>query len=184
MKRLLSLLAATLLAAGLGAAPAAAAQNPPAKDFQLTATDGKSLRLSDFKGKWVLVKFWAPWCPLCFTDVPAMNDLEARKDVVVIGVAMDYGYDERAVHDAIQSKGMHYHAQVLGGRRIDADGPARQIGLVGVYPTSYLYAPDGSNAGVVMGPLTAMRVTALMEGHVAKPLAAQGEPAAARRPRG
>lgn len=184
MKRLLSLVTATLLAACLGTAPPAAAQADPAGNFRFTALDGQSVRLSDFAGKWVLVKFWAPWCPLCFTDVPAMNELDARSDVVVIGVAMDYGYDESVVQDTIRMKGMRYQAQVLGGRRIDADSPSRQIAEVLFYPTSYLFAPDGSSAGMLVGPLSAARVAALMERHAAQSLAAQGEEAAGKRRRG
>ncbi len=34
-------------------------------DFQFTEVNGKTLHLSDYRGKWVLVNFWAPWCPLC-----------------------------------------------------------------------------------------------------------------------
>lgn len=184
MKKLLSLVTATLLTASLVGATPAAAQAEPAAHFQFTAMDGKSVRLSDFKGQWVLVKFWAPWCPLCFTDVPAMNELDARTDVVVIGVAMDYGYDASVVLDTIRMKGMRYHAQVLGGRRIDADSPSRQIAEVMFYPTSYLFAPDGASAGMMVGPLSASRVAALMQRHSAQSLAARGEETAGKRRRG
>ena len=63
-------------------------------NFQFTDINGKTVRLSDFKGKWVLVNFWAPWCPLCWVEVPALNELNKRKDFVVIGIGLDYGPDE------------------------------------------------------------------------------------------
>ncbi|MCU0840658.1 MAG: TlpA family protein disulfide reductase [Thiobacillaceae bacterium] len=167
MQRLFRPLIGGLLALLLTmAAPALAAVAPvKAPEFRLTAMDGKTLRLSQFKGKWVVVKFWAPWCPLCFSDVPELNALNARKDVVVIGVAMDYGPDVNSVQAAIQRVEMRYHAQVLGGRRVDSDSPHHQIGAVNFYPTTYLFAPDGAQAAVMVGPLRVTELEALIATH-------------------
>lgn len=70
---------------------AAQADEPKAINFQFTDVEGRAFQLSDFKGKWVLVNFWAPWCPLCWVEVPTLNELNKRKDFVVIGVGLDYG---------------------------------------------------------------------------------------------
>ena len=66
-------------------------------DFVFDDVDGKPVRLADFRGKWVLVNFWAPWCPLCWAEVPTLNKLHQRKDFVVIGIGLDYGPDVSAV---------------------------------------------------------------------------------------
>lgn len=168
MAKLLQTLGAVLLSLALGAA---AAQTGPAADFQLTAMDGKRLRLSDFRGQWVLVKFWAPWCPLCFTDVDALNDLNTRQDVVVIGMAMDYGSDPDTVGAAVRRHGMRYHAQVLGGRGMDDAGPSRQVGRALVYPTAFLFAPDGSRAATLVGPADAAGLIARLRDEYGRTLA-------------
>lgn len=111
-------------------------------DFNLVDMKNKVHRLSDYKGKWVLVNFWAPWCPRCKMEFPILNDLDARSDFVVIGVGMDYGVDERSVGDIVTRYNIRFPTIVGTGRR-DPSSPANQVGPVDFYPTSYLYDPSG-----------------------------------------
>jgi thiol-disulfide isomerase/thioredoxin len=134
-------------------------------NFQFSDLDGKTIRLSDYKGKWVLVNFWAPWCPLCWPEVPVINELNKRKDFVVIGVGMDYGPDEQSVRNAISQHGMQYSAQVLGGSRRDPYSAYRQVGPVDFYPTSYLYAPNGEIVMFIPGQLRKERLLAFMSSY-------------------
>ncbi len=63
----------------------------PAVDFPLTLA-GKSKRLSDLKGKVVVLNFWATWCPPCVDETPALNRLEKYIDSrggMVLGVSVD-----------------------------------------------------------------------------------------------
>jgi thiol-disulfide isomerase/thioredoxin len=113
----------------------------------------------------VLVNFWAPWCNLCWREVPALNALDAREDVVVIGVAMDYGKDQAAVRQAIGSHELRYEAQVLGGNRRDALAAYRQVEPVDFYPTSYLYSPEGEIVMFIPGQLKERTVLAFMDGY-------------------
>ena len=82
MRTLRLIVAVLLLWAG-----AAAAEGFVFKDLQ-----GHQQRLQDYRGKWVLVNFWATWCPPCLQEIPDLVSLyEAHKksDLVVIGVALD-----------------------------------------------------------------------------------------------
>jgi peroxiredoxin len=68
------------------------AQRKRAPDFQLQDAEGNSIRLSAYKGKVVLLDFWATWCAPCKASMPWMNELSkkyAGDGLVVIGVSMD-----------------------------------------------------------------------------------------------
>ena len=62
-----------------------------AQPFVFEDMQGQTQRLADYRGKWVLVNFWATWCPPCLEEIPDLVDLHRahRKDMVVIGVALD-----------------------------------------------------------------------------------------------
>ncbi|MGA9993640.1 MAG: redoxin domain-containing protein, partial [Thiobacillaceae bacterium] len=157
MKRLFVTLM-VLLAMGLSQSALAA----KAINFSFVDTKGKTLRLSDFHGKWVLINFWAPWCPRCWMEFPILNDLDARKDFVVIGMAMDYGGDERSVYSYIDRYSMRY-PQVMGGNRQDARSPAFQVGPVDFYPTSYLYDPSGELVMYIPGLVSKQKMLAFID---------------------
>jgi thiol-disulfide isomerase/thioredoxin len=131
-------------------------------DFTLTDIQGKTFHLSDMKGKWVLINFWAPWCPRCWMEFPTLNDLDARKDFVVIGMAMDYGGDLNSVHNYINRYALRY-PQVLGGDRRDPKSPAQQIGPIDFYPTSYLYDPSGQLVMFIPGLVSRDKMLAFLE---------------------
>lgn len=131
--------------------------------FNFSDIEGKSVRLTDFKGKWVLVTFWAYWCPLCRVQIPTLNALNQRPDLVVIGVGMDYGQDPSLMRAAISSHGMDYHAQVAGGSRRDPQAAFRQVGPVDFFPTSYLYSPEGELVMFIPGQLRQTKVLAFMD---------------------
>lgn len=62
-------------------------------DFSFTATDGKIRNLSDFKGRIVILNFWASWCTPCIVEFPALINVAAsydKKDVVLIALSSDH----------------------------------------------------------------------------------------------
>ncbi|HNQ92453.1 MAG TPA: TlpA disulfide reductase family protein [Alphaproteobacteria bacterium] len=164
---------ATALATMTGAAALSTAMMPePAEaagtkaiNFQFTDINGKDIKLSDFKGKWVLVNFWAPWCPLCWVEVPTLNELNKRKDFVVIGVGLDYGPDENVVRDSASRHNLDFKHVVAGGARRNMDSPFRQVGPVDFYPTSYVYDPNGEIVMFIPGQVRMNKVLAFMEAY-------------------
>ncbi len=137
-------------------------------NFEFTDVNGKSFKLSDFKGKWVLVNFWAPWCPLCWVEVPTLNELNKRKDFVVIGVGLDYGPDAGVVKETANRHNIDFYAIVAGGARRNPDSPFRQVGPVDFYPTSYVYDPNGEIVMFIPGQVRMNKVLAFMDEYKAK----------------
>lgn len=110
------------------AMPATALSAEPAPDFQLLAVDGKKVRLSDFRGKVVLINFWTTWCTACVSEMPELIALQNKfKDqVAILGVSLDYVPDDdepsaakkptaaalQEIHDkivrTIQTRGINY----------------------------------------------------------------------------
>ena len=140
MQRLRLLLAACLLLATLKVA---------ASEFVFRDMQGSAQRLSDYKGKWVLLNFWATWCPPCLEEIPdlvEMHNARKDKDFVVIGVAMSSSSD--SVIAFTRQMEISYPI-VLGNDRI-----AAQIGRVDALPTSYLYDPTGKLVSYQTGMVT------------------------------
>ena len=96
--------------ASLGAGPAAAA-GKVAPAFTLRDIANQSHSLAQYKGKVVLVNFWATWCGPCQVEMPhlqAMADELGPKGLVVIGISADSARDASKVKPLVMSKGLTY----------------------------------------------------------------------------
>jgi len=119
-----------------------------AADFSFHDREGKLHRLSDYRGKWVLVNFWATWCTPCLSEIPELSNLhDTRQDLVVIGIALHYK-SAKVVDQFSEAHGITYPV-VLGNKSIE-----QQFGKVAVLPTSYLYNSVGDLEMVHRGELT------------------------------
>ena len=113
----------------------------PAPDFSLSDLDGRKVRLADFKGKLVLLTFWATWCPPCLREIPSLADLHRRRsDVVVLAISTDALRDE--------SHSSNHHDEMPQG---DLAGQVKKFVGDNAIPYRVLMDNDGQVTGAYSG---------------------------------
>ena len=121
-----------------------------APGFKLNNIRGGTTELSDFKGKVVLVNFWATWCAACVEEMESMqnlyNDLK-KKDVEIVAISIDRWNEDRII-DYADKKNLNFH--ILR----DPDQKVRKQYYIMGLPTSYLIDGDGKIRGYVSGSRT------------------------------
>jgi thiol-disulfide isomerase/thioredoxin len=128
-------------------------------DFELEGLDGKTYRLSDYRGKWVLVNYWATWCPPCREELPELevfHDNHKDKDAVVLGVAMERINKER-LQAFVDEQFLSYPILMM------KPGASTELGRIPGLPTSYLINPQGELAARQVGPVTLQELEAFIK---------------------
>lgn len=118
-----------------------------APDFTLTTLNGKKVKLSDYRGKAVLLNFWATWCGPCKVEIPWFMDLEKQygsQGLVVLGVAMD---DDGKDSVSKFARDMKIDYTVLIGN----DDVADQYGGVAGLPTTFYVDRNGKIVKKIAG---------------------------------
>lgn len=133
---------------------ACSSQAEPA-DFTLPDVQGVEHKLSDYRGKWVVVNYWATWCPPCLTEIPELVDFHEDhkdKDAVVLGVNFE-SIGANGLKQFVDEYFMNY--PVLRSK----PGPSSALGPIPGLPTTYLVSPQGEIVARQVGPVTAKRIT-------------------------
>jgi thiol-disulfide isomerase/thioredoxin len=118
-----------------------------APDFSLESLDGKNVRLSDLRGKAVLLNFWATWCGPCKIEMPWFVELQnqyGREGLQVIGVAMDDASKEDIAKFA-KEMGVNY--PILIGKESVGD----QYGGIPALPETFFIGRDGKMVDKIIG---------------------------------
>ena len=129
--------------------PVGEARGKPAPDFTLEALDGKPVKLSDFRGKAVLLNFWATWCGPCKVEMPWFVDLQKQygpQGLQIIGIAMDDSGKD-TIEKFAKEMGVNY--TIVQGKEAIGDAYGGIPGL----PTTFFIDRNGrvidSSAGLV-----------------------------------
>ena len=129
----------SLLAGALALGLSSCAKEKPVLDFALKDAGGKTVKLSDYRGKVVLLNFWATWCAPCKIEIPWFVEFQQtykNRDFAVLGVSMDEdGWD--SVRPYMAEHKLNYPV-VVGGDSIE-----RMFGGVDDLPTTFLVDRNG-----------------------------------------
>ena len=117
-----------------------------APNFWLQLEDGRYVRLSDLKGKPVVINFWATWCPPCRAEMPEFVKTAADEDLVVL--AVNDGEDRKAVEEFAAAFGMEMPVV------LDRNGLLNERYLVQGLPTTYFIDRQGKLSSMVVGQIT------------------------------
>ncbi len=113
-------------------------QNPAAPDFTLPDMDGEMFSLSSYKGKTVIINFWATWCPPCREELPSMNRAWHKiKDDNIAMIAINVGEDEDTIFSFMGDYPIDF--QVL----LDQSGEIINKWPVKGLPTTFVLDPKG-----------------------------------------
>ncbi|WP_102264136.1 peroxiredoxin family protein [Mesobacillus jeotgali] len=122
-----------------------------APDFELNTLDGKTIKLSDYRGKKVILNFWATWCPPCKAEMPHMQNFYEEyndQDVEILAVNltnMDKGADE--VKKFVEEYGLTFTIPM------DEEGYAGTTYQAFTIPTSYILDENGVITKKIVGPM-------------------------------
>jgi len=122
------------------------ADRPMAPGFALADIDGAIHRLSDYRGKVVIVNFWATWCPPCREEMPSMQRVwEQIKDDNIVILAINVGEDEDTIFTFTADYPVKFPLLLDLDSRVIQDWPVRGL------PTTFVIDPQGRIAYRAIG---------------------------------
>ena len=122
-----------------------------AVDMPLTDVHGNTVNLSSYQGKWLVVNYWATWCPPCIVEMPELQSFHdqhaAAADAMVIGINTELIGKQRLL-EFLEDYFITYP--------IFVSKPTQQseLGLIPGLPTTFLVTPQGKVVARQVGPVT------------------------------
>ena len=130
-----------------------------AVDMPLTSVDGSKDNLQRYQGKWLVVNYWATWCPPCIVEMPELqsfHDEHADKNAMVIGINSEL-ISEQRLQAFLEDYFITYPVFV--------SRPTQQseLGLIPGLPTTFLVSPEGEVVARQVGPVTREMIEQFIE---------------------
>lgn len=128
-------------------------------DFSLQDMDGGVHTLSGYRGKWVVVNFWATSCPPCIKEMPELSEFHDRhkdRDAVVLGVNFE-DIRQSWMRRFLESVDVSYPILPWG------TSPVTPFGLIMALPTTFIVSPGGTSVARYTGQITAADIEAYIE---------------------
>ncbi|MDH3389170.1 MAG: TlpA family protein disulfide reductase [Gammaproteobacteria bacterium] len=127
-------------------------------DYALRDLDGKRYRASDYRGKWLIINFWATWCPPCIREMPELERFyrQNRSRAGVWGVTFE-DTDRATILQYVERLGVSY--PILG----HGQDPLTGYGNVTVLPTTFVIDPEGKFFHRFEGPVGAQDIVDIIE---------------------
>ncbi|QTD41202.1 redoxin domain-containing protein [Sporosarcina sp. Te-1] len=128
-------------------------QGDIAPDFHLETSDGTVIKLSELKGKKVILNFWASWCPPCKAEMPHMENYyknfseDDNVEIVAVNLTSAEKLGLKGVEDFIDSYGLTFPIP------LDKEGEVSEQYQVYYMPTTFMIQTDGTIAQKIVGPM-------------------------------
>jgi thiol-disulfide isomerase/thioredoxin len=118
-------------------------------DFTLQRLHGGELKLSELRGKWVVLNYWATWCAPCRKEIPELSALnETRDDIIVLGLA----FEDIDIENFVEFLEKFHPSYPMF--LVDVYSPPAPFGAPKVLPTTIILDPDGYPVKTFLGPVT------------------------------
>ncbi|WP_455222410.1 TlpA family protein disulfide reductase [Kaarinaea lacus] len=123
-------------------------------NFALPDLKGVERQLSEFRGKWVVLNYWATWCPPCLKEIPELVEFHEKyqnKNAVVVGV----DFEDIPLDELVEFTESYFMSYPILRTKPTAKTP---VGVISGLPTTFLISPDGKLVARQSGPVTAKMI--------------------------
>ncbi len=127
-------------------------------DFSLPQLNDELVALSDYRGQWVILNYWATWCAPCRKEIPELSELhQQREDITVLGIAYE-DIDKAMFTEFLEEFFVSYPILVA-----DVYQPPEPFGAPKVLPTTIILDPTGRSVKAFLGPVTRHDIEAFVD---------------------
>lgn len=136
-------------------------KEPP--NFELPTLSGENVKLSDYKGKIVILNFWASWCGPCKVEMPHMqnyyknNKDAANVEIIAVNMTSEERGGQKSIQKFVEEYGLTF--PIL----LDSDGKVMDLYNIITIPTTYVISTDGVISQKILGPMDEKMINELVE---------------------